>query len=800
VRALQALLSALAVLFGLACSEQSASTTEFVGDRNAPVVALRPLSGVADSSLAFTVDARDDLGLKAVHVRLTGGVSRAFDTTFTSAVTTISLPLTYIVSRGVPTGTTVLVIATATDGAANAATPDTLRLTVGNIAPPRVDITGPAPGTLFVIGKSGVLSLSGRSQLKVRAIGYTTKGPYAYSDSTVFGAPLKDSVAVLDTLTIPDTVKAGVLIVTPFVIDSLGQRATGNVVSYAVQPVSAVNSIPVVTPGLSPRIELYDTVRVAANDPTGITRLGYEVRSLTGALLGGDSVSLNGKLTVTEKTFITRLKVTPPTQVVVRAFAVNAAGRRAFAHLVNGADRGDTVLVVTGLTRQLPNGGTVADGIYVPDLDRLYLTNIERNQLEVFSLADTAFLAPVLVGSRPWGISAWPRDRFGAMADTLLVANSGGTNISYVDLRRGSTGREVYRYPLPNISVCTITTEQSSGGVAMQQRTCYDFSDRPQFLASTCNDYDGDAVCDDAVLVYSTTPTGGQSTGFGKQGTVRWENLITHGSHFFFEQAIGQDAKRADTLEISRYAAGGVGSDSVLVPYFQWAFDQATGDSVPVSTTVKIAGLAFRDTTFVRNSGNFRRSIIGEGGSVNGSRAMMYDVTRGMRTTYTSIFGNTYVVSAPTEDLGISRYFDVSDYVANSFAKVFGVAINFDGALAAIRADSTYLIDPTLRLQGLMQTSGGSNAGFDFHPRNEGGDSPVAGTRIAFSAAQGPRIEVFDTYCYQKLGTIEVRDPIIGPIKASARKNGGLVLVGASARGVIVVNLRQQFPTTCGAQ
>src|SRR4029078_5313134 len=109
---------------------------------------------------------------------------------------------------------------------------------------------------------------------------------------------------------------------------------------------------------------------------------------------------------------------------------------------------------------------------------------------------------------------------------------------------------------------------------------------------------------------------------------------------------------------------------------------------------------------------NFRRAILGEGGSVNGSRALMYDADRGMRYTYDDLFGNTYFLSSPTEALGISRSFDVSDYIANTFSKVLGVAINFDGQISAIRADSTYLIDPTLRLQGLMQTSGGVNAGF----------------------------------------------------------------------------------------
>ena len=90
-----------------------------------------------------------------------------------------------------------------------------------------------------------------------------------------------------------------------------------------------------------------------------------------------------------------------------------------------------------------------------PGKDRLYLTNITRNRVEVFNLADSSFKAAVIVGSRPWGITAWPRDRAGTKGDTLLVANSGGTQISYVDLNAGlsGSGAEVFRYVLPNIIV-----------------------------------------------------------------------------------------------------------------------------------------------------------------------------------------------------------------------------------------------------------------------------------------------------------------------------------------------------------
>ena len=798
-RTFRALGAVLALLFLGACGEQPTDVADTIGDNTAPVVSLQKSTAAApDSVLSFSLNARDNLGLKTVHVRLVGGVSKAFDTTFTSAVTTVTLPYDVTVAKSVPIGTVVTVIADAVDGAQNASKPDTLQLAVGNVTPPKVVITGPAPGTLFVVGKSGVLSFSATSRLKVRTIGFTTSGPYRFADSTLLKAPLADSVAILDTLVVPDTVKSGVLMVTPFVVDSLGQRATGDPVSFAVQPISAVNSIPVVTPGLVQRVEVLDTVHVSATDPTGITRLGYEVRTLGGALLAADSGASSGKLTVAESTFTWHINAQPSMQVVVRAFATNAAGKRAYAHLPNGTDRADTVLLVTGLTRRLPNGGRLADAIYVPRYDRLYLSNIERNQLEVFSLPDTQFLAPILVGSRPWGISAWPRDRAGTMGDTLLIANSGGTNISYVDLKRGSTGREVYRYPLPNIHVCVVTTDVSSAGEKFQKKTCYDFTDRPQFVASTCSGPDDGGSCDDAIVIYSTSATGAQPTPFPNRGTVRWENLVTHASHFFFEQALGQASKRADSLEITRYAAQGVGSDSVLVPFLSW-LDGARGDSALYSVVVDIDNLAFRDTTFLRNSGNFRRAVVGEGGLVAGARAMEYDASRGMAPSVELGINGTYYFRQPMIDAGISRYFDVSDYVVNTNAKVLGVAMNFDGMLAGIRADSTYIIDPTLRLQGLMQTTGGNNAGFDFHPLNTGLNSPVASTRLAFSASSGPQIEVFDTYCYQKVGTIEVRDPIVGPIKASVRPDGRLVLVGASSTGVIVVTVDKPFTSSCAA-
>jgi hypothetical protein len=165
---------------------------------------------------------------------------------------------------------------------------------------------------------------------------------------------------------------------------------------------SSINSTPVVNFSHTPRIEVGDTLHVEATDQTGITVLGYEVRRTVGGTLDVvDSITSNGNITSQLKTFLLRLPYTQfPTTIYVQAFARNSNNTRAYAKLSGGTDRIDTITVVAGSTRSLPLGGSVADALYHPRTDRLYFTNIERNWLEVFSLNDSSFKAPILVGSR----------------------------------------------------------------------------------------------------------------------------------------------------------------------------------------------------------------------------------------------------------------------------------------------------------------------------------------------------------------------------------------------------------------
>jgi hypothetical protein len=804
-----------AAAFGLAvvailgaCGEGSGSTCATC-DTGRPLVTITETSST-DSSIAFTTHASDNLGLLTVHTRVTApGITGGFDTTFTSAVTSVDIPSNVSIPTTIPTGTQIMLVATAMDGAHNAAHPDTLIVHTGGGGASAVIITNPHATDTAVVGFSLAIAISGKAPAKVKSLGYIASGVFAtpFRDSVIFASPLLDSIA-LDTALSLVGASSGTLTITPFMIDSLGRQTLGAPVSLFVTNIVPTNTIPVVDFQIASRIEARDTIHVEARDRSGITWIGYEVRNLPSGtpFFSADSVAVPASTSSVIHTFRMNLPVTTfPTTLLVQAFARNANTRDYARRPVGNAGliRTDTVVVVAGLTTPLAAGGRVADALYHPPTNSIYLSNIERNELDVFNLGDSTFHAPILVGSRPWGLAAWPRDRDGTMGDTLLVANSGGTLISYVNT---NTQQEVFRYPLPVLLAQSVTSTTGKNGVLTETITDYVFSDRPQYLAATCQGGLAPGTpCGNVVLVYSTTPTPGQSLPFANDGTVRWENLQTHQSHFFFEQAMGQSADTKDTLQVTRFAAQGVGSSGAIVPFRQGPFFNLPDTTKHFySIVIKVPALGFRDTTYTRNSGNFRRAVLGEGGAAGGSgaqpnsRAILYDATAGFTTTFVDDAGFTHALPTPAVDNGVSGSFLVTDFIANTSTPVSGVAINFDGELAGVRADSTYLFDNTLRLQGMLQTSAG-NAGIDFHPQNAGipVPGPSGGTHLFFAASNQPQVEVYNTNFYARCLVVPTRDPVIGPIKSAPTGLGNVVLVGATAHGVVILRVTAAQLAAC---
>jgi hypothetical protein len=697
-----------------------------------------------------------------------------------------------------------LLIVTATDSSGNkGADTTTIRLSAG----PKLTINAPTAGATSSIGKSITIQIKASDPQGVRVVGWRTSGVLTRADSIIIGgSALPDTVVFTDTLTIPSGTATGNLTITGFAVDSTGDpSSTAAGVTITVASAASDVTPPLVTFTVTPRLEVDDSITVHATDASGITRIGFVVRPEgSTAVVAADSVTFSGNQT--DITTRLRLKLdtvsTYPRLLTVEAFAVDSIGNRGLSSATgtpiagNGVANKDTVTVVAGKTFPLPNGGQIGDAVYSKNRNELYLTNLLLNRLEVFNVGSSSFLAGgIQVGSRPLGLALWPRDTLGNYGDTVIVANSGGTNLSIVDVLNRVERR---RHRLPNYLVEKVKTAiDPNNSAVVVNITQFDFSDRPQYVGAVCR---GGTGCPGGVVaVYSTTPTPGQSN--PDKGYLAWENLDTTAApltrgHFFWELAVGPASLATDTLQIIAVrdpAPGVLRRDTIL------------GGAVGIMADFN--QLTLQDTTYVRNSGDFNHAVMGEGGGTNVSfaRAFAFDSRVGLTAIAGTgcSSGNGALLSvvlscSGQEDRGVSPGIYVRDFISNRSSRVFAVATNFNGRTNFIRADSIYVMDYTLRQAGLLQI-GGSNPGMDVHPSNTfdattRGSSGVGGngnpnSRLIYAARPDPNISVFDSYWYGEVAQIPVRDAIIGPIRLALDALGQQVLVGVTANGIVVVPL-----------
>jgi len=788
-------------LIATACTEREFQTG-VQGDGFAPVVSIVKTAGdtleLADG-IQFGVAASDNLGLKTIVITLTGGYSAVIDTTFTSAVQQVLLNVQIDLPPTSTAGGHIDIAAVVTDGNdLSGSAIDSLFLV--NESALSVRVLTPSPGSIASPGLGIPVEIQGAQSTGVALVGYVVTGVFSDSTTRAYTTPLPDTVVFFDTLVVPAGVPDGTFQITGVAVDSGGRVGTSTPVTVTVQSISNDTDPPIVTFQIRDRVEVTDSITVRATDPSGITEMSWSATLLDGTPAGGATTTYGGTLTAVRQTYPLNFSfATLPQTLIITAAAVDGAGNAGQARVdttSTGAIRADTIAVVNGITKRLPAGGRIVDAIYSKSMNEVYLTNVELSRLEVLQLADTSFVTGgIAVGSQPWGIAMWPRDANGGQGDTVVVANSGGTDLSIVDL---PLRREVRRHSLPNFLVDEVTTELDVTTLVIQIKfTRHDFSDRPQYLGMTCRP--GVGACDpnQILAVYSTTPTIDQGT-LPKRGSVRWENLTSAvpESHFFWEHAEVLPAPEFDTLRVFVDRGPTVPLQEILNP--------ACGRMVDMEK------LVFRNLTFVRNSGDFSHAFIGEGGIVDGqtfAQAVGYNTQAGISSAVCSgdiITGtDTIPFSGPIEeDLGITPTFRVGDFISNTATVVNSIAINFNGFTNLVRTtDSVYVLDEALRLKGLIPV-GGENAGMDLnaaHAFTAGvggtpGTWPVGATgdpddRLVYLASSLPQIEVFDTYFFEPVAKIPIRDPVIGPLRIAEQTTGEQILVGVTAYGIVTVQL-----------
>lgn len=786
------------------------------------------------NGLAFGISAVDNLALKNVRLTFSGGLIGVADTNFTGQVQTYNVSRILTFSPNSGAGGSIQIIGRATDGAGNWAE-DTISIFLANVQALRVRLVLPSPGALASTGKGLPIDVIAVQNSGIAKIGFlvspaasVTNPSTPPNDSIVFAPPFADSAEYQDTIIVVPS--SGNFNVVGFAEDSAGRRGFSNVVTVTIQSVATDNAAPEVAHRIAERVEVDDTIHVRAQDPSAISWIGFRAET-SGVLLKFDTVNVAaGNLTDVTRHFTLGLQgLSPlPRSIVVKGYACDAAVARncSFTNsttlipsppvmrtkgIVSSYQPPmapmaliDTVIVVSGVTRPLPFGGRIADAIFNGNDSSLYLTNPQLGRVEVFQVANTSFVAAGIptAGPQPWGIALWPRDTLGNYKDTIVVANSGGTQLSVIDVNPGIR-RLVWRQDLPDY---LIETYRVLTAPIREEITVYDVSDRPQYVATVCRVTSGTPNChaDSVFALYSTLPTASSIFPFTNRATLRMEKLINTSdtaqlfSHLFYELA-GDSTLASltrDTLRIEMRRGR---------PYNE----QRVQLTACAGVTIELARFGLGDSTYVRNSGNFTHGIMGEGGNITTEFARVVGYTTKAPllhgpSTYRTCFTNGSGLTADTgenhRDLGVTPYIDVSDFISNTGVNIHSIATNFNGMTNLVRADSIYFLDEGMKLKGTAEAPLGAfgmdmNYNHNFTANDPGTPTFPPGTgnpndRIAFSARPDGNIDIWDTFFYGRIGGIVVRDPIIGPMRVARNAaNTRQWLFGVTAAGVVMVEL-----------
>lgn len=704
----------------------------------------------------------------------------------------------------------VSIIVTARDETGNVGA-DTVEVSVGG---PRVEILSPADGEPVQSGRSVGVQIMATDPSGISRVELTFSG--VASGSWVFPIGGRDSVVVDTAVTLPAGT-AGRLELTAAAVNMPGVTGRGLPIVLNVQNEDLPDETPPTlsfTVSAPKRMEMTDSLKVLVrardNDGgSGIARMGVTAIAVNSARTDTVTQSLTVSYAIPRSgtaahefvfhPFHVDVAALPDTlEFEIHAFAVDAENNCAAAssnrdeQLGCRVFKGDTIasgavgtkheaIVVTGRTIRLPNGGRIADAVVEMDTAnsqfRLYLSNIMRNQVEVLNLVDATFGDPIWVGAKPWGLFVDPS------MDTLFVANSGGTNISLVQMN--ATPRELLseRVLTPEAVLYEIKYDVDEIGRIRYTVYFYGFSDRPQFIAQ-------DSV---GRLLYSTVPTGA-----APDGTIRVVDRDPVPGATDDEPEIRILFDPAEAIEDTENYIAIANVDSIVaLPNPTGSDDLVFYDHVPGYPHLTVSagtheGLDFwqaldslaarsgdptivykpgrwvlervgmSDTTFVSAAGDRGRIAFGEGATNPTGRIILWDAARA----------------------GVSHEVAVADLVDNASERVLGVGLNQNGTVGVARGSRrAYFFNQDLRQLGEFDEDlGTQSAGAALHWAH---DAPLIDGEIAvaFIGGSNQSIKIVSTDHFTKISEIPIRDNIVGPLRVTPplpSDNGGQ---GASCAG-----------------
>lgn len=617
-------------------------------------------------------------------------------------------------------------------------------------------------------------------------------------------------------------------------------------------------TVPKVTQIVPPRLEISDSVTIIASGDN-IDRVGFIIRDSTNAIIREDSVDVTPVASSARVNM--RINMPPVHQgkrVKISSFAVDVASglkgfsvEQATSPSVSQAALAfqDTAIIVFGQTYALPRSGTIGDMVVdtVVGRARVIISNMDNNRLDVWSNVPKTFdLNGVAVGSQPWGL-----DLMATHKDSLLVANSGGTNISRIylgDLNAPlSTMREVLPERIRTRTNFIWTVSESFDGtssVHFGNLVVTSYSDRPQYV--------GQVV--DGTIYFSTKPTSERPL-----GTVRYldpsqpfpdmrtfaftvpDVVIENFNFLDIDSLVVNESGTGnpDTLYLFDHLPGtDLPSDFVRTPTCAFpgpstnpavdtcasaldpAFDPRFPDGLPQGALIALDALRNRDSS----GANVCSPFCSDGGVIVNA-----EVTGITDTTFVALSSdrNWIAFGSGNDNPGdlfmcralpftqCSASLSKKDLTNNAAERIFGLAVDSTGFIVGAHGVQTFfgaVEDPLhLRLQGVYGGTGTGGAGIAFHPRANGqvdfgAAPPVArpdDERLAFIADGNKAIHAIDIAFFIRRGRFEVKHQLYGPLRVSRPLQGDnpvgtpvadlviLKLYGISlAGGLTVIDLR----------
>ncbi|MHB1864054.1 MAG: hypothetical protein ACYCVL_13960 [Gemmatimonadaceae bacterium] len=709
-----------------------------------------------------------------------------------------------------------VVVAILSDSAGNV---DSTSRRIDIVAGPKVNFVAPVTGDSVPAGVGMTVTLHATHSQGVASLSFRVQGESNWPtklDTTVATTypPNSRDVTLTGIVRIPaDAPVRGRITVTSAATDVNGQPGSAAPLSVIVR--SGSNAEPVVTQSVLARSEMTDSVTISANGD-GIQTVGFVVLDTLGNQLKRDSVALLAPYASNVRQSMP-LNLDPSTQgskVFIYSFAKDQAGRVGYSVKVgtpnpqssaSGAYT-DSTLVAYGQTFPLPASrqGVVGDIAVDPVHGNVFLSNTNYNLLEIWQNSTQTF-APngVAVGAQPWGmdISTDPT--------TLLVANSGGTNISEVSIGTSSpssiTENLAKRINTRNTVVYVVHTtvtfnvDTSGKDTTDTYHTSFDgpfsYSDRPQYVEQGAS----------GQIYYSTRPTSAATPGtirvidptqavadprhiwqYGAQAGDLAQIAIFNVDYLNVIKAPVGSTNISDQIVACDHAPGTANAQQCVTDStaagVQTQLVAKVGSDIDEVTGLDVTTLGLTDTTFVARSGDRQWIGFGEGDTKGraGRVIMAHDGAN---------FGA----------ITVSGSIPISDAVENASDIVNGLAIDSTGQVAGMHGNlESYILSVgnplPLRLLG-SYNSADQGQGITFSPGANGVGTPNLADRVAFVGSATGKIEIVDIAHYNNRGTLQLKYGLYGPLRATRPLPGDpagvvLKLYGMTANGLVVINLR----------